>query len=120
VFWFTHHLFVLFIVLLCIHGVNAFIDPPSAWMWLIGPSVLYLGERTARVLRGHQSTTLLRAIAHPSKVIELQFSKPSFSYLPGQYLYLNCPYIAKHEWHPFTITSGITFHLMKRILVSLY
>lgn len=32
--------------------------------------------------------------------------KVTFNYIPGQYLFLNCPYIAKNEWHPFTITSA--------------
>lgn len=32
--------------------------------------------------------------------------KSEFKYKPGQYLFLNCPYIAKYEWHPFTITSA--------------
>eukprot|EP01133_Synstelium_polycarpum_P007987 gene7987-9382_t len=43
---------------------------------------------------------------HPSKVLELRFKKENFSYKPGQFLYLNCPFIANHEWHPFTITSA--------------
>jgi len=47
-----------------------------------------------------------KAVAHPSKVLELQLKKSTFNYKPGQYLFLNCPYVAKHEWHPFTITSA--------------
>jgi len=46
------------------------------------------------------------AIAHPSRVLELQLKKNTFKYKPGQYLFLNCPYIAKYEWHPFTISSA--------------
>jgi len=32
--------------------------------------------------------------------------KASFKYKPGQYLFLNCPYIGAQEWHPFTISSA--------------
>jgi len=63
-------------------------------------------ERTIRVLRGNQETILQTAIAHPSRVIELQLKKNSFQFKPGQYFFLNCPYIAKYEWHPFTISSA--------------
>jgi len=37
--------------------------------------------------------------------LELQISKPSFRYKPGQWLFLNVPSVSKHQWHPFTITS---------------
>lgn len=29
-----------------------------------------------------------------------------WDYKPGQYLFLNCPYLSQNEWHPFTITSS--------------
>ncbi|EWY79903.1 NADPH oxidase [Fusarium oxysporum NRRL 32931] len=38
-------------------------------------------------------------------VVELQFSKPSFKYRPGQWLFLEMPSISRYQWHPFTITS---------------
>ena len=28
-----------------------------------------------------------------------------FHFRPGDYVFLNIPAIAKHEWHPFTISS---------------
>jgi len=106
VFWFTHHLFILYYAILSFHGAAAIFGPPTFWYWVIGPFFLYAVERTLRILRGNQDTILQLAIAHPSKVIELQMKKSEFKYKPGQYLFLNCPYIAKYEWHPFTITSA--------------
>jgi NADPH oxidase len=38
-------------------------------------------------------------------VVEIQFSKPSFRYKAGQWLFLQMPSISKYQWHPFTITS---------------
>lgn len=87
-------------------GASGLLEPPNFWLWVIGPCFFYAIERTVRVLRGNQDTILQLAVAHPSKVIELQMKKASFKYKPGQYLFLNCPYIAKYEWHPFTITSA--------------
>lgn len=39
-------------------------------------------------------------------VMRIQMDIVGFRYKPGQYLYLNCPALSKHEWHPFTITSA--------------
>eukprot|EP01097_Dermamoeba_algensis_P003670 TRINITY_DN2525_c0_g1_i2.p1 TRINITY_DN2525_c0_g1~~TRINITY_DN2525_c0_g1_i2.p1 ORF type:complete len:299 (-),score=68.25 TRINITY_DN2525_c0_g1_i2:804-1700(-) len=63
-------------------------------------------ERSIRQWRGSQDTILLLAVAHPSKVLELQMQKSSFKFKAGQYLFLNCPFLSKHEWHPFTITAA--------------
>lgn len=38
-------------------------------------------------------------------VAEIQFSKPSFKYKPGQWIFLQVPSISRYQWHPFTITS---------------
>jgi len=106
VFWFSHHLFIVFFGLLCVHGASALLEPPTFYMWFVGPGFFYALERTIRILRGSQDTILQLAIAHPSKVLELQLKKSTFKYKPGQYLFLNCPYIAAQEWHPFTISSA--------------
>jgi len=106
VFWYTHHLFIVYFALLLGHGASATFGAPQFWFYFIGPGFLYLIERTIRVARGSQTTILQLAVAHPSKVLELQMKKSTFKYKPGQYLFLNCPYIANQEWHPFTISSA--------------
>lgn len=105
IFWYTHHLFILYYGLLSFHGAEGILEPPTFVYWILGPLFFYLVERTVRVMRGKQTTMLFIARQHPSKVIELRMKKATFDYKPGQYLFLNCPYIAKNEWHPFTITS---------------
>lgn len=37
--------------------------------------------------------------------MELRLEKPTFHYVPGQYLFMCIPDISKHQWHPFTISS---------------
>lgn len=37
--------------------------------------------------------------------MEIQFSKPSMKYKPGQWLFLQVPSVSRAQWHPFTITS---------------
>ncbi len=84
---FSFFFFFFFVMLLC---------------WT-GPLLVYLFERLVRFARGHQDTILHRVIQHPSRVIELRMRKAHFRFDAAQYLFLNCPYIAPHEWHPFTI-----------------
>lgn len=43
---------------------------------------------------------------HPSGAMELRFSKPSFKYKAGQWLFLNVPDVSTFQWHPFTISSA--------------
>eukprot|EP00179_Madagascaria_erythrocladioides_P019363 CAMPEP_0198337834 /NCGR_PEP_ID=MMETSP1450-20131203/31445_1 /TAXON_ID=753684 ORGANISM="Madagascaria erythrocladiodes, Strain CCMP3234" /NCGR_SAMPLE_ID=MMETSP1450 /ASSEMBLY_ACC=CAM_ASM_001115 /LENGTH=579 /DNA_ID=CAMNT_0044042673 /DNA_START=77 /DNA_END=1816 /DNA_ORIENTATION=+ len=105
-FWYTHHLFIVFFVLLIMHGFPGVLEPPNFYMWFILPCIVYTAERVWRVLRGNEDTVLGMAIQHPSKVLELRMKKSTFQYCPGEYLMLNCPAISRHEWHPFTITSA--------------
>jgi predicted ferric reductase len=105
-FWYTHHLFIVFFFCICIHGGLGILEPANFWMWWAGPALLYLMERILRRVRGSQNAVVSEAIAHPSGVIELRIKKETFNYVPGQYVFINCPYIASQEWHPFTISSS--------------
>eukprot|EP01102_Stenamoeba_stenopodia_P013604 TRINITY_DN4438_c0_g3_i1.p1 TRINITY_DN4438_c0_g3~~TRINITY_DN4438_c0_g3_i1.p1 ORF type:complete len:560 (-),score=66.87 TRINITY_DN4438_c0_g3_i1:1030-2709(-) len=99
-FFLTHHLFIPFYVLLLVHG-------PNFWKWFIFPGICYFIERFAREYRGKRNVRLLKVISHPSDVLEVHLQKKRrFLYSAGQYLYLNCPYISRYEWHPFTITTA--------------
>lgn len=106
IFWYSHHLFIAFFILLCFHGYAAILEPPNFWMWVIGPIFLYLIERLVRLFRSKQNCIILQAIGHSSNVLELRFKKTSFKYKCGQYVFLCSSYIANYEWHPFTISSS--------------
>jgi len=106
IFWYTHHLFILYYIILAFHGFPGVLEPPTAWMFIIGPVIFYTIERVVRVCRGNEDTVLVMAVQHPSDVLELRMKKNTFVYQPGVYLFLNCPYVSSQEWHPFTITSA--------------
>jgi len=106
IFWFAHHLFILFYLSLCIHGAQALLEFPTFWAWTIIPLAMYTFERIIRELRGRKNTILELAVAHPNKVLELRMLQTTFEYKPGQYLFLLCPKLSQLEWHPFTITSA--------------
>jgi hypothetical protein len=68
-FWYTHHLFVLYFILGSIHGLNQWFGAPGFWYWVIGPLVLYMVERTVRFLRGKQTTMLLLVCCRINAVV---------------------------------------------------
>eukprot|EP00762_Andalucia_godoyi_P000504 ANDGO_05279.mRNA.1 Superoxide-generating NADPH oxidase heavy chain subunit A len=108
VFWFVHHLFIVFFALVLAHG-------PNFWKWFVGPGALYFFERLARIFRGSRTVGVLRVHHLPSQVLFLELEN-KIQYKAGQYCFLNCPYLSKYEWHPFTISSApeeehLDFHI---------
>ncbi|KAG9660651.1 NADPH oxidase, partial [Aureobasidium melanogenum] len=123
-FWYTHHLFVPFLLALYSHATGCFVrdtvEPVSpfagkyfwnhclgyeGWRWELVGGGLYLLERVYREIRARRPTEIIKVVKHPYDAVEIQFRKPSMQYKAGQWLFLNCPEVSKHEWHPFTITS---------------
>ena len=123
-FWYTHHLFIPFMLGLYTHTVGCFIrdtvEPVSpfagndfwdhcigyeGWRWELWTGGFYFIERLYREIRARRETKITRVVRHPFDVVEIQFSKPSFRYKAGQWLFLQVPSVSKYQWHPFTITS---------------
>ena len=40
-FWYSHHLLLVMLICLCIHGTGNLLEPPKSVYWLIGPLLLY-------------------------------------------------------------------------------
>lgn len=123
-FWYTHHLFIPFLLAMYTHATGCFVrDSPEpyspfagepfwqhcygyeGWRWELIAFALYLFERIYREVRSRRYTEITKVIKHPSDALELQLHKPSMRYKAGQWLFLNCPSVSPHQWHPFTITS---------------
>eukprot|EP00058_Branchiostoma_floridae_P022673 XP_002608163.1 hypothetical protein BRAFLDRAFT_90422 [Branchiostoma floridae] len=119
VFFWTHKLVTLWWVTLILHS-------PSAWMWLLGPLVLYF---IGKILRSQFARHLLygdmfirEMVLLPYDVTHLVVSRPeNFRFRAGDYVYLNIPVLSSFEWHPFTISSapeqtGLTTHFTVIVL----
>ncbi|KAI8609759.1 ferric reductase NAD binding domain-containing protein [Chytriomyces sp. MP71] len=115
IFWFTHHLFIVFFGATLMHGSFCLIKGdsgdvcrggPSFWKWWLASALVYLAERVLREVRGRRKTYISKVVQHPSNVCEVQFTKPSCKTKAGQYIFISCPEIATYEWHPFTLTSS--------------
>ncbi|EAA12239.5 AGAP008072-PA, partial [Anopheles gambiae str. PEST] len=103
VFYWTHLLYVPFWILVLFHG-------PNFWKWFIVPGLIYLVERTIRLVwmrTEHGKTYISSGLLLPSKVTHLVIKRPlHFCFRPGDYVFVNIPAIAQYEWHPFTLSSA--------------
>lgn len=123
-FWYTHHLFIPFLLALYTHATGCFVrdskEPYSpfagspfwnhcigyeGWRWELWGGGIYLLERIYREISSRRPTQITKVIRHPYDALEIQFSKPSMKYKAGQWLLLNVPSVSSTQWHPFTITS---------------
>ncbi|TVY33934.1 NADPH oxidase [Lachnellula subtilissima] len=123
-FWYTHHLFIPFMLGLYTHATGCFVRDTATpfspfdhdnfwnhclgyegWRWELWGGGLYLMERLYREIRSRRDTQIVRVVRHPYDAMEIQFTKPSMKYKAGQWLFLNVPSVSKQQWHPFTITS---------------
>ena len=115
-FFETHHLFIVFFVLLLVHGAHG--KGPNFWKYFIGPAFLYVCERLLRIYRGRLPVQVLSA-QFMQDVMCLEFAKAGVfarPYRTGQYLQLQCPAVSPLQWHPFTISSApsdptVTVHI---------
>ena len=107
-FYYMHKAFYLGIILLCMHCNTPDTDRWPILFFLILPSALFIVELIFRVMRYiNNKTSVARLKFLKSGVIILEIVKPyKFTYLCGQYINVNIPYLSKWEWHPFTIASS--------------
>jgi predicted ferric reductase len=74
-------------------------------------------ELLVRAIRRGRQTDVVAAEPLRSGVTRLELSRPpGFAQDAGDYLFVRIPAIARHEWHPFTISSAperanITLHI---------
>ncbi|KAJ1502055.1 hypothetical protein HMI54_009379 [Coelomomyces lativittatus] len=114
IFWYAHHLFLVFFGSMLTHGAFCFIKADKEpfctsggdyWIYFAFGLGTYTLERLLREIRGRRKTTISKIISHPGNTLELQMIKASITTRPGQYIWINCPAISTLQWHPFTLTS---------------
>jgi len=133
-FWGTHMLFPLFLLLILMHGCppggavprSQCWFGPHYWYWILGPGIVFFFERLYREFSTRQVASLLAfkrmgdvGEGKKTTVLSLSLDKVGVfatEYREGQYAYIMCPPISNFEWHPFTISScpqqdDVTFHI---------
>uniref|UniRef100_A0A672VDL9 NADPH oxidase 1 n=1 Tax=Strigops habroptila TaxID=2489341 RepID=A0A672VDL9_STRHB len=133
VFWYTHHLFLIYFAGLVIHGIAGLVrgqteeslkevHPHQCAQYLtqkdkdrhcshscckdpeFGSIPAEVGWTGAGL--GADPHPSPQVVMHPARVLELQMQKKGFRMEVGQYIFVNCPAISLLEWHPFTLTSA--------------
>lgn len=95
----------------CLDPKPLFVAQSSICLYVLSIGLsCYLLDLLLRKLRRSKSSIQLLNVRSDCEgnLIELILSsnhKRFSQWLPGQFIYLNCPQIATYEWHPFTISS---------------
>jgi Ca2+-binding EF-hand superfamily protein len=96
----THLFYFVFFPVLLWHG-------SSFWAWGLFPGLAFGVDHWLRFSRQTHRTQIVSASALRSAVTRLEIARPSgFVHRPTDYMFVRIPEIAKHEWHPFTISSA--------------
>ncbi|XP_073139963.1 ferric reduction oxidase 8, mitochondrial [Henckelia pumila] len=114
-FYYTHHLYIVFIVFFLFHGGD------RHFYMVFSGVFLFALDKLLRILQSRQETCILSAQVFPCKAVELTFPKdPSLKYTPTSLLFLKIPSISKIQWHPFSVTSSssIDEHTISIIIKS--
>lgn len=99
-FYFTHWLYVAWFALLLWHG-------PVFYLWAIVPLIGFAVEWLLRQRSSAVATEVVDLAPLPSNVTRVELARPpGFTHQAGDYAFLRLPALAKHEWHPFTISSA--------------
>lgn len=117
IFWYSHHVFVLFFIFILVHGKGGI--NPHYWMYAIPTMTIYAIERLLRIYRASLPVSIL-SVTLMDDVLSLEFAKEGVfeneDYKEGQYLFLQSPPLSRIQWHPFTISSApqensVTVHI---------
>ncbi|KAJ1339459.1 hypothetical protein BSLG_005940 [Batrachochytrium salamandrivorans] len=73
---------------------------------VLSPSFVCILPKRFERISGEIADRVEQSHFHSGNTMELRIEKPSFQYMPGQYLFLNIPSISAFQWHPFTISSS--------------
>lgn len=106
-FWFTHNLWIVYFILMFLHGSGRLVQPPFMHYFSLGPIILFTLDKLVSVSRKKAEIAVTRAELLPSDVTMLEFKRPQgFEYKSGQWVRIACKTLSSSEYHPFTLTSA--------------
>jgi predicted ferric reductase len=106
-FWYLHHLLIIMLIMMCVHGTGNLLQPFQSVYWICGPLALYIFPRIYREINCRPVKVL--GVNIHEDVVGLKVEKPpgwDRIHRAGMYAFINVPAISKWEWHPFTLSSS--------------
>jgi predicted ferric reductase/Ca2+-binding EF-hand superfamily protein len=99
-FYFTHLLYLAWLALAIAHA-------PSFALWALVPLLGFAVEQFLRLRRRAAVSRVVSSSPLRSAVTRLEIERPpGFEFAAADYVFLRIPAIARHEWHPFTLSSA--------------
>jgi NADPH oxidase 5 len=99
-FYFSHLLYVAWLGLALYHA-------PNFKLWVVVPLVGFIVDRALGLRTRTRHAKVVRLEPMRSEVTRVEIEKPpGFTCEAGDYAFLNLPGLARHEWHPFTLSSA--------------
>ena len=106
-FWVTHHFYVIFYILMFLHGSGRLVQDPLFGNFFLGPGIIFVIDQIVSVSRRKQELTVIRADILPSLVVGIYFKRPlNFDYKAGQWVKIASAAQNPGEFHSFTISSA--------------
>jgi predicted ferric reductase len=106
-FWYLHHLLLIMLIMMCVHGTGNLFQAHQSINWICGPLAIYIFPRLYRELSRRKVKLLSARVV--GDILDIQLEKPRAwerTQRAGMYVLINIPEISKAEWHPFTLCSS--------------
>jgi NADPH oxidase len=126
-FYYTHLLYLLIVTSMVFHGSFCFIKTNNGtctaanfYKWVVGPFTLLFLEKVVLYFYSSKHTSFISIKKNSNDINEIELYKDDFQFKEGEWVLVNCPFISKWEWHPFTLTSNpvetgsISFHVKEK------
>ena len=106
-FWVTHHFYVIFYILMFLHGSGRLVQDPLFGNFFLGPGIIFVMDQIISISRRKQELSVIRADILPSLVVGIYFKRPiNFDYKAGQWVKIASAAQNPGEFHSFTISSA--------------
>ena len=106
-FWFTHHWYYVFYVLMLLHGSGRLVQDPLFGNFFMGPAIVFAIDQLISLARNKTEVAIVRAELLPSEVVGIYFKRPvTFDYKAGQWVRIASLAQNPGEYHPFTLSSA--------------